>query len=349
MIGSSFIFSAYAGDDPGAFPGGTTSGAASPAINNQSGVSDSSAAPHDSASASAPASSEKSPLKAVARDPVPIIQASPVSAKQTGDSLGGDLPRVIEARARPYRVTSDIYVPSGKTVIIKPGVVVLFKNFTELHIEGCLIAEGTIDNPIVFTSEFDTVFNRETTLLANPYDWNGIFIHENGLGSRFSHCTIQYTVYGINSLTKYIKIDQVTFRGNGRADLTIQGTKEPVVDKPYSYSLTLADAKKDGVPVTILMDPLSRKRNEVRYGGSCLLAGGLTLGIWSVTHLHNDQQKLDQLNDKTVIDENSPLVSKSKNDRAVAEVNRDRDRWLTAAGCALAVIGAAGFTLSFRF
>jgi hypothetical protein len=97
------------------------------------------------------------------------------------------------------------------------------------------------------------------------------------------------------------------------------------------------------------MDPLSRKRNEVRYGGSCLLAGGLTLGIWSVTHLHNDQQKLDQLNDKTVIDENSPLVSKSKNDRAVAEVNRDRDRWLTAAGCALAVIGAAGFTLSFRF
>jgi hypothetical protein len=311
MIWSGFLFSAYAGDDRGAFPGGTTSGAA--------------------------------------QDPVPIIQASPALTKQTGDSLGGNLPRVIEARARPYRVTSDIYVPSGKTVTIKPGVVVLFKNFTELHVEGCLIAEGTIDRPIVFTSEFDTAFNHATTLLANPYDWNGIFIHENGLGSRFSHCKIQYTVYGINSLTKYIKIDQVIFRSNGRADLSIQGKKEPVIDKPYSYSLTLADAKKDGVPVTILMDPMARKRNEARYGGFGLLAAGLTMGIWSSALLNTDQQKLDQLSTKTVIDENSPLVSNSKNDRTKAEDNRDRDRWLTAAGCALAVIGAAGFTLSFRF
>ena len=284
----------------------------------------------------------------VARDSTPDIQTTPATAMQMGDSLGGNLPRIIQAGARPYRVASDIYVPSGKTVTIKPGAAFLFKNFTELHIEGCLMAEGTVDRPIVFTSEFDTSFIRGTALLANPYDWNGIFIHENGLGSSFAHCKIQYTVYGINSLTKYIKIDQVTFKGNGRSDVTIEGKKQLVTDKPYSYSLTLADAKKDGVPVTILMDPLAKKRNEFRYGGTVIFVGGLTMGIWSTAILNIDQQKLDQLSDGTVIDENSPLVSKSPHDRAVAEDKRDRDRWLAAAGYAIAVLGAAGFTLSFR-
>ena len=59
------------------------------------------------------------------------------------ETLGGNLPKVITAGKQPYFVTSDIYVPSGKTVTLEPGVVLLFKNFTGMHVEGRLVAEGT--------------------------------------------------------------------------------------------------------------------------------------------------------------------------------------------------------------
>jgi hypothetical protein len=265
------------------------------------------------------------------------------------DTLAGNLPRVIEARQDPYLVTADIYVPSGKTVTIEPGTIILFKNFTEFHIEGRLLAEGTGSKPVIFSSELDPAYNPAAELKANPYDWNGIFIHEGGLGSSLKHCRVCYTVYGINSLTRYIRIEQVIFSDNGRADLTIEGKQHQVGDKPYSYALTINDAKKDGVPVAVLMDPNAGKRNILRYGGFSLVAGGLTMGVWSLVLLNHDQQNLDILSDNGVIDENSPVVSNSGGDWEKAQDDRNRDRWMAGIGVLLATIGSTGVIWSFSF
>lgn len=289
------------------------------------------------------------PSAGISQDTAAPEPAPPVQPLAVIDTLGGNLPRVIQANNGAYLVTSDIYVPSGKTVTINPGVILLFKNFTELHVEGRLIAEGTGDRPVIFTSEFDRSINPGSPLNANPFDWNGIFIHENGLGSSFAHGFIQYTVYGINALTRYVKIDKVTFRNNGRSDLTVEGKKHPVTDTPYSYALTINDAKRDGVPVAILMDPQARKRNAMRYGGFSLVAGGVTMGVWSLVLLHGDQKKLDTLSEKIVVDQNSPLVSKLKKDWDKARDARNRDRWLAGIGALFAVAGSAGVTWSFRF
>jgi hypothetical protein len=280
---------------------------------------------------------------------IPVPQTDTLTARETSTTpvqpiafagtLAGDLPRVIEARQSPYLVTADIYVPSGKTVTIQPGTTLLFKNFTEFHIEGRLIAEGTGTLPIVFSSELDISYNSGATLKANPYDWNGIFIHEGGLGSSFKQCSIRYTVYGVNSLTRYIRIERMTFRNNGRSDLTIEGKQHQVSDKPYSYALTINDAKKDGVPVEILMDPLARKRTMLRYGGFSLVAGGLTMGVWGLV----------LLSDKKVIDENSTIVAKLSHDRAIAVNERNRDRWMTGISFLLASAGGAGVVWSFLF
>lgn len=277
--------------------------------------------------------------------------AKAVTAKpiKFADTLGGNLPRIIEPRTGPYLVTSDIYVPSGKSVVIKPGTIILFKNFTELHVEGRLCAEGTSDHPIIFTSEFDQTYNPASTLRANPYDWNGVFIHENGLGSSFAHCTIQYTVYGINALTRYIKIDAVHFKDNGRADLTIEGKRHTVSTTPYSYSLTINDAKKDGVPVAILMDPKAKKRNALRYGGLSLTAFGITMGAWSLVLLDHDQAYLDSISTIVVNDENSPLVAKWKKEWPKARDVRNRDIWMASVSFLCAVIGSTGVVWSFRF
>ncbi len=217
-------------------------------------------------------------------------------------TLVGDLPKTVVAEKGPYLVTSDIFVPAGKVVTIEPGTVFLFKNFTGLHVQGTLLAKGVKSKPIVFSSENDKRFNPESTLLPNPYDWNGIFIHDDAIGTDLQHIEVDYSVYGINSLTKFIRIVEGMFKQNGRASLTIEGQAQNVTDAPLTYSLSVKNASVDGVPAKILRDPEAPKRNAIRYGGAGLLVAGAVAGAvftvqweaskrnyWDVSsHLNND-------------------------------------------------------------
>ena len=273
------------------------------------------------------------------------------SVAQTVDfeTLGGNLPKLVENRGKPYWVVSDVYVPSGKTVRIEPGVVMLFKNFTELHVEGRLIAEGAPERPIIFSSEFDKTFNPSSALHANPYDWNGISIQENGLGSSFSQVKLMYSVFGINSLTKYIKLDKIYFSNNGRSDLIIEGKDKTVSANPFSYALTIDDARKDGVPVKILMDPRAKKRNLFRYYGLGLFAGGCITLAWSATWLQHDRERMAELSDVIVINENSNLVKNAQKDWENKEWDKNLDKGVMGASSILAFLGGIGFGISFTF
>ncbi len=186
------------------------------------------------------------------------------------ETLVGDLPKAIIAEKGPYLVTSDIYVPAGRTVTVAAGTVFLFKNFTGLHVQGTLLARGTADRPVVFTSENDKRFNPGASLIPNPYDWNGMFIHDDAIGTDLQHIEVAYSVYGINSLTKFIRIVGGVFRDNGRANLTIEGQAQAVTAEPYSYTLSVKSASVDGVPVKILRDPDAPRRNVLRYTGLSL-------------------------------------------------------------------------------
>lgn len=266
------------------------------------------------------------------------------------DTLGGNLPRAVEAHGRPYLVVSDIYVPSGRTVKIEPGVVLLFKNFTGIHVEGRLVAEGGPGHRIMFSSEFDQAYNPNSAMHANPFDWNGIFIHESGIGSSLAFCDIKYSVYGINTLTKYIRLNSLAFVENGRSDLSIEGKKQAVTpDTAYCYALTIDDARKDGVPVKILMDPHAKKRSVFRYGGLSLFTAGSIMAIWCGVQASHDQQHLNDLKDVTVTSENSVLVKNLFSDWRNAYNTRNRDAVFTAASLVLALCGGTGFCFSFTF
>ena len=52
----------------------------------------------------------------------------------------------------PYVVTGNILVSEGVTLTIEPGVVVKFDSEKVMQIRGELIAQGTIDSKITFTS-----------------------------------------------------------------------------------------------------------------------------------------------------------------------------------------------------
>jgi hypothetical protein len=257
------------------------------------------------------------------------------------ETLVGDLPRTIVAEKGPYLVTSDIYVPAGKTVTVAAGTVFLFKNFTGLHVQGTLVAQGTGDRPVVLTSENDRRFNPGSSLIPNPYDWNGVFIHDDAIGTDLQHIEVAYSVYGINSLTKFIRIVDGVFRDNGRANLTIEGQAQTVTAEPFSYTLSVKNASVDGVPVKLLRDPDAPRRNVLRYSGLSLFVSGVVAGAVFTTQWDASKRRMNEVAADLFTYQNSDFVS--------AQSDRNRNAGLMTAGYVLGFIGACGFAYSFFF
>jgi hypothetical protein len=261
------------------------------------------------------------------------------------DTLGGPLPTLVRARATPYYVVSDIEVPAGKVVTIEPGAVFLFKNFTGLHVQGRLIAEGTKSSPIVFTSEYDQDHNRASRMLANPFDWNGIYVHDDALGTSLTHCEILFSVYGLISETKFIRLKPVTFRENGKSSLVIEKREHTIVGDSYTYELSTKDAMVDGVPVKILRDPLALRRNAFRYTGLTTFLSGCGFGVYEYLQYRRAKERQNALSSK----EFENLRYHDSDEWQSANRNRIAALSLSATGFALGFMGVAGITYSFTF
>jgi hypothetical protein len=260
-------------------------------------------------------------------------------------TLAGPLPRTVEADKSPYLVIADIEVPAGKMVTIEPGTILLFKNFTGLHVQGRLVAEGTPNRSIVFTSEFDKDYNPTSTMYPNPYDWNGVYIHKNALGTSLAHTKLFFSVYGIISETKFIRIATGSFANNGKTNLVIEGEEHLVTNAPYTYELSLKDATVDGVPIKILRDPAAPKRNAFRYSGIGIFLAGAGLGVYGTSQW---VQSKENLKDLSGTDEDN-LINHTGSDWEKAKSDRDKNRIMSFAGYVLGLVGAAGIGWSLTF
>lgn len=276
--------------------------------------------------------------------PSMLIALTPTSAA-AHDTLAGPLPKVLKAEKSPYLVIEDIDVPLGKTVTIEPGTVLLFKNFAGLQAQGRLIAEGSRTRPIVFTSEFDQKHNPASSMYPNPYDWNGIYIHNNALGSSLSFCTISYSVYGIVSETKFIRVSPAAFHQNGKSNLVIEGAERLADDGQFSYELSVKDAAVDGVPVRILRDPKAPARNTLRFTGLAATLGGAAAGVLYAIRWNDSQERLNTIS-STDFDN---LRIHSATDWQAAHEKRNQSRLMTLGAGLLGALGVVGFSWSFTF
>jgi hypothetical protein len=276
-----------------------------------------------------------------------------LSAMTLAEQLAGDLPRYISANKSPYYVVADIYVPSGKIVEIEPGTVLLFKNFTGLHIQGVLTAKGTLMRDIIFTSVNDEDYNQSANLNPTPYDWNGIYVHKDGVGTDLERVKIRYSVKGILSETKFIRLSEVLFHENGRANFTVESEPKPVVpDMPYSYNLSLKDAVVDGVPVKILRDPHATSRNIIRYAGLlCFVGSGGVAGYYTNEAIKDNKdlkEKSPKLN-QTSSNEVKKYLAGPSDPWYQAEKARDKSVQRMIIGYAGVLTGLIAFTVSFTF
>ena len=117
-----------------------------------------------------------------------------------------------EKENNPYVVTSDLIIPEGRTLVIDPGVDVLFDGNYSILIRGTLSAVGTENDPIVFRSTRDYMTAEYDDESYSGYDgnWGGISAGTNSFsvntdtydfelnnGSELSYCNIQDIGTGI--------------------------------------------------------------------------------------------------------------------------------------------------------
>lgn len=156
--------------------------------------------------------------------------------------IAGKLPGIVTKGEKPYLVTSTMEVEEGEKVIVEKGVVFLFKNFTGLEVKGTLFVEGTKKDPVVFTSENDTIYNTFATLEPAPFDWDGITVNPGMEKNIFKHCSIKYSLFGIKSLTQNIELIRCSFEQNGNVDFAINEEKKEVTYPYYSFPSKREDA-----------------------------------------------------------------------------------------------------------
>uniref|UniRef100_A0A831XKY0 Right-handed parallel beta-helix repeat-containing protein n=1 Tax=Geobacter metallireducens TaxID=28232 RepID=A0A831XKY0_GEOME len=102
-------------------------------------------------------------------------------------------------------VAAPATVLPGAVLTVAPGTTVQFAAGAGLEVKGKLLARGTGQEPIIFTS-------RER---KGPADWNEILL-EYATGSVIAHCVIEYGTWGIHShFTDLTVTDSVFSRNYG--------------------------------------------------------------------------------------------------------------------------------------
>jgi parallel beta-helix repeat protein len=109
-------------------------------------------------------------------------------------------------------VTGEVTVPEGTVLVIQPGTTVRFavgtdaagQRISRLTVHGILVAQGTAEKPILFTSAAAT---------PQPADWGGISLERStAQPSRISHASIRYAVTGIGAMMSNLVAEDLEIR-----------------------------------------------------------------------------------------------------------------------------------------
>ncbi|MBI4332245.1 MAG: right-handed parallel beta-helix repeat-containing protein, partial [Chloroflexi bacterium] len=167
-----------------------------------------------------------------------LLGAVPAAwAELTVCSSGCDVPNIVDAdrtwAAGAYRVQEHIQVHPGVTLTLEPGVTLRFTTHEMgLQVGGTLIARGTAEQRITFTSDkttpapedWGTILFTETAVGAS-FDAKGSYVS----GSIFERCVVEYAGGGAAQGAIWVQsprapyVYKSTIRNNGVSGMRLVG------------------------------------------------------------------------------------------------------------------------------
>lgn len=275
--------------------------------------------------------------------------------------LGGTLStRTIRFSDSPCIVESDATLPSDATLTVEPGVVFKFmvtrttnEQDRDLFVEGNLVARGTAERPIIFTSYYDDAWagdsNGDGSATAPaPGDWGAVQFSDAWEGE-LSHV---HVLYGGGNDYPY------DYRENnsGTAALTVDSAAPPILDTVLvsssqsrgallnvtgGFDWSVADSTFShnggtGLEITgdrapITLEGIRAELNQAD-GVRIAIAGDLTMSAFAVSSNSSDGVLIDttgtlDLRDSVISNHpgNTNLVVS-----AASESSRVRDNTITA-------------------
>jgi len=171
----------------------------------------------------------------------------------------------------PYAVLGNLDVPAGVALTLEPGAIFKFDRYYGLAVNGVLLAEGGMGDPIVFSSYADDAHGGDTNgdeaSDGVPGDWSGIEFVDPGFGCSLRHCVIRYA--GYSSHTSYPR-EALHLEGAGAAlDLANCVVERTGGGGSYPYAV------RGYAGTTLQLSACAIRDND----GTGLLADG-GLGLW---------------------------------------------------------------------
>lgn len=170
----------------------------------------------------------------------------------------------------PYVIDNGLTIPENKLVTIEPGVVIKSEYWGRLYVNGGLVANGTEDSKIIFTSFSDDsaigdTNNDGANSSPGAGNWAGISFRGNSMANKNSlkNCEIRYARgysdisdndHGaVRLINTDVSIDSCQFTFINNAALAIYGQANPVISNTNFYNISYAP---------IYMDPFSNPTFE---------------------------------------------------------------------------------------
>ncbi len=112
-----------------------------------------------------------------------VTMGTDIQVKYVSQIFEGDITQNTKwSGNQVYHITDTIYIDSDTTLTIAPGAILKFDPGCSLVVYGVLIAEGTVAEPIIFTSVKDDSYGGDTDEDDGEYgpqagDWTAIRVH----------------------------------------------------------------------------------------------------------------------------------------------------------------------------
>ena len=98
---------------------------------------------------------------------------------------------------KPYQIFDSLIVKEGATLTLDPGVTLYFHNKATMRVEGTLISNGTVENPVNFTGDrIDNVVNDLPFDLMSG-QWRGVTFTSTSSNNEIAYTSIRNTVRGV--------------------------------------------------------------------------------------------------------------------------------------------------------